>query len=53
LAKSHHVKGKGKNKEAFGKSTKRFSFTENVYLSKSPVDLNDAKKRYGELFFGT
>jgi hypothetical protein len=53
LAKSHHVKGKGKNKEGFGKSTKRYSFTENVYLSKSPVDLNDAKKRYGELFFGT
>jgi hypothetical protein len=49
LAKSHHAKGK--NDKGFGKSTKRYSFTENIYLSKSPVDLNDAKKRYGELFF--
>jgi hypothetical protein len=49
LAKNHYAKGK--RDKGLGKSTKRFSFTENVYLLKPPVDLNDAKKRYGELFF--
>jgi len=34
-----------------GKTTKRFTFTENIYLNKSPKDLNEAKSRYGEQFF--
>ncbi len=37
----------GKN----NKTSKRFTFTENLYLKQSPVDLNSAKSRYGEQFF--
>lgn len=33
------------------KTSKRFTFTESIYINNSPIDLNDAKKRYGEQFF--
>jgi len=33
------------------KTSKRFTFTESIYINNSPIDLNDAKKRYGEQFY--
>lgn len=35
----------------YGKSSKRYSFTENLFVQNSPIDLNEARNRYGELFF--
>jgi hypothetical protein len=34
-----------------GKTDKRFTFTEQLYLNKSPRAMNEAIKRYGEHFF--
>lgn len=40
-----------KNKYEKNKTSKRFTFTETIFINKSPKDLNEAKSRYGELFF--
>ncbi len=39
------------NKDQVAKTDKRFTFTEEVYLSTSPKDTNEARKRHGEHFY--
>lgn len=34
-----------------GKTSKRFTFTEKLYINENPSSFGEAKKRYGELFF--
>jgi hypothetical protein len=48
LVKNSYEKGK---KSSFGKKIKRYTFTENIYINNSAKDMQEAVKRYGELFF--